>query len=164
MSVPSGNCKITDDADQGPSRGGAGRGRPRTRPEADAEAVRRRLAEVERKQHNLVRRLATVEDDDVAFLIKVELDARAQHARQLMTDKDALDREREGWQSAQSRLDDLNAWCRTVALNLDGATYALKRLALDALGVMVRVWQESHIPHYEIAMTLDIVETTGWRS
>ena len=37
-----------------------------------------------------------------------------------------------------------------MAGNLEQATYQTKRLALDALGVTVRVWRKEHEPRFEI--------------
>ena len=130
---------------------------------ADVEAVERRLAEVQRKQHNLVRRLADVDDDDIAAVVKAELETMAAHGRQLTAERDTLTRAREGWRLAQDRLTDLEAWCRTVATNVTELSYQEKRLALEALGVKVRLWPCSQNPRFEITMDIDIVEPTACR-
>src|SRR5690606_23169230 len=71
----------------------------------------------------------------------------------LVAERSSLNAERESWEIAQSRLDDLESWCQVVARNIDLLNYDGRRLALDALGVQVRVWSTSHNPRYEIKMS-----------
>lgn len=55
-------------------------------------------------------------------------------------------RQREARQQARGRLDELKAWCHTVAANLVDLSYVQKRLALDALGVRVTTWRKDDGP------------------
>ena len=60
------------------------------------------------------------------------------------------------------RLDELEAWCATVAAKLKNPTYDDKRLALDALDVHVKLYPASHTPRWEIdaSMPLNRVPAT----
>ena len=64
---------------------------------------------------------------------------------------------RRAWEAAQAKLTELEAWCRHVAANLGTLTYEQKRLALDALGVRVRVWHPDHTPRYDITAALPLL-------
>ena len=61
----------------------------------------------------------------------------------------------EVYRVVQQQLDDIQDWLARVAQNLETLDYDGKRLALDALGVQVRLWDKTREPRYEIAMHLD---------
>ena len=68
------------------------------------------------------------------------------------------------------RMRSLTEWCQTVAANLDALTYDEKRLALDGLGVMVRVWrpgatneQGESYPRWQIALDPMLPLSSGSR-
>jgi site-specific DNA recombinase len=118
---------------------------------ANTHAVERGLAEIERRQRNLVARLAGIDDDAIASLVQAELASLGQQARQLMGEREALARLHQEWEVTQKRLSDLDAWCRDIAANIDDMTYDQKRLALHAFEVKVRVWSRAdRNPPWEI--------------
>ena len=78
----------------------------------------------------------------------------AQHA-QLGGERDAILGRRSAWRAWRARLGDLQAWCRTVAANVDDLDYDGRRLAMEALGVRVTLWGTDHTPRYEILTNLD---------
>ncbi len=124
------------------------------------DVVVRRLAEVERKQRNLVRRLSDIDDDDVANLIRADLHTLAVERRRLAHERDDLKLQQEGWHTAESNLDSIETWCRNVAVNLRELSYDDKRIALNAMGLQARVWGTDHTPRYEVIMLLGVVDTT----
>jgi site-specific DNA recombinase len=127
----------------------------------DLAAIQRRLAEIARKQGNLVNRIASEDDNDVASLYRDQLGSLAHQSRQLQTAQRDLMRQREGWQVTQEQLADLEIWCSKVAASIGDLTYEQKRLALNALGVGVRVWKQDHEPRYDVTLSLDIVASSG---
>lgn len=128
---------------------------------ADIEAVERRLADLTRKERNLMTRLADTDDADVASLISADLSMLARQKRQLREEVSVLAEQRAGWNAAQQRLDDLSEWCRTVAANLGELTYAQRRLALSTLGVEVQVWRADHAPRYAIKMEMPVLSPSS---
>ena len=50
---------------------------------------------------------------------------------------------------------DIEVWCHTVA-NLATLTYDDKRIALDALGVQVRLWPKGHEPRFDMTAAIDV--------
>ena len=62
----------------------------------DAAAIDRRLADMARKQRNLVARLADLDDPDIAAMVETELRALGAQARDLQAERDALFAAREG--------------------------------------------------------------------
>ena len=124
---------------------------------ADLAAVDRRLADVERKQRRYVKLVGDTDEPDVVAHYQAELGFLASQKRQLDEERTGLLRQREGWRLTQEGLDNIEAWCRSVAANLSELDYDHKRLALEALGVEARVWAVNHQPRYEITMNIDIV-------
>ncbi len=124
---------------------------------ADLAAVERRLAEVERQHTNLVRRVATIDDDGIAASVLAEVAVLTTQQKALVAERDELKTQRAGWTASQQRLDDLESWCRLQARNLDALSYEGRRLALEALGVVARVWSTDHDPRYEITVRLDVL-------
>ena len=88
----------------------------------------------------------------------------AQERRQHEAERDKVLAERASWEAVQGRLDDITGWCDTVAVNLDSLDYAGKRLALEALGIEVRIFSKDHEPRFEIRACIElknlIVSTT----
>ena len=119
---------------------------------ADREAVDWRLGEIERKRANLARRVATIDEDEIAAALLAEMAVLGKQAAALTVERDRLAAERASWETSQHRLGDLEDWCRRVAGNLDLLDYDGQRLAIEALGVEVRVWSTGHNPRHEIKM------------
>ena len=123
---------------------------------ADLAAIDHRLELVERRQSNLVRRLALIDDEDTAALVAVEVNALASQKRQLETERAMLAGRLVDRQLAREQLADLEAWCRRVSTNLDTLTYAERRQVLDALGIQVRLLNIDHKLRYEITASLPL--------
>jgi site-specific DNA recombinase len=121
--------------------------------EADLKDVDRALAEITRQQHNLVNHLANL-GKNVAAIVRERLEALDRERERLQAERATILASRTAWESAQGRLGELEAWCKTVAANLVEFGYEQKRLALEALGVSAKVWRAGHEPRYEI--TADI--------
>ncbi|HEV2122581.1 MAG TPA: recombinase family protein [Chloroflexota bacterium] len=122
---------------------------------ADLESVESSLTAVVRQQRNLVENLAQV-NGTVASIIAEKLNALEAQRNQLTEERATILGRTHAWQQAQERLGDIQAWCHTVAANLETLSYEEKRLALDALGVHVTVWRTGHTPRYEIRANIPL--------
>ena len=114
----------------------------------------RRVAEGERKRHNLIRRLASIDDDAIAESVQSEiglLQTEINTARDVLAE---LQRQHAEWSISQAHLDDLRARLDLVAANLAQLDYSGQRLALDALGVEVKLWAADHEPRFQITMSV----------
>jgi site-specific DNA recombinase len=107
----------------------------------DLAAVEGMLATVADKQARIAKRVAAIDDDDVAAPLVAELHALATSKKSAQQERDDLQRRISDEKADATRLRSLSEWCQTVATNLDGLTYAEKRLALEGLGVKVRIWR-----------------------
>jgi site-specific DNA recombinase len=121
----------------------------------DLAAAEKALANVRRQQDNLVEQLANV-GGAVANLVTEKLAALEAKREQFASERDAILLRQRAWKTASQRLEDLEAWCRSVAANLGDLAYDQKRLALDALGVRVFVWRADHTPRYTIEATIPL--------
>lgn len=128
---------------------------------SDLAAIDRRTAELQRRQSNLIRRVADVDDDDVAAMFNKEIRDLAGQLRTLAGERESIVRVRDDRDAARAQLDALAAWSDRVRANLQTLTYDEKRLALTALGVQVKLWATDHAPRYEISMETDFVRTTA---
>ena len=70
-----------------------------------------------------------------------------------------MEAQRKGWAASEQRLNDLESWCRLQACNLDTLSYEGRRLALEALGVVARIWSTDHDPRFDITLRLDVLPT-----
>ncbi|MCC6790049.1 MAG: recombinase family protein [Thermomicrobiales bacterium] len=123
---------------------------------ADLAAIDHRLAQVARKQGNLVRRLAMIDDEDTASLVATEINALSGEKRQLEAERVAVEARVRARQQVRDQLADLEAWCRRVSTNLDALDYAERRQILDALGVQVRLYNDDHILRFEMTASLPL--------
>ena len=121
---------------------------------ADTAALERRLAEITRRQRNLMGDLADEDNPDVRALIRADVAASVAEQRRLEQERADLEQQREGWRLAQERLDELDLWIQNVAANLDEFDYAKKRMALHELHVEVTLWATDHTPRAEATMQL----------
>jgi hypothetical protein len=113
------------------------------------------LESIYRRRTNLTKRLALFDDDDSAAPLVHELQLLSDQRRQLDAEQTTIQDRREGWESAQVRLHDLQHWCQVQARNLDTLAYEQKRLALEAMNVEAHVWASGHDPRYTISLQLD---------
>jgi site-specific DNA recombinase len=121
---------------------------------ADLDVLDRGIAEVARRLANLTRRLSDVDDDGAAAPLMVELRALAARKRTLEAEREAVQGRRSAWEAARRQLAGVEEWCRRVAANLDAMTYAEKRLALEALGVGVKLYRKDHAPRWVITAAI----------
>jgi site-specific DNA recombinase len=122
----------------------------------DIKGVERALADIERKQGNLVTRLGDVEDEDIAALVQNQLKQLVKQRTLYEEDRLTLRQQRETWALAQARFNEIDLWCKNVAANVRDLTYDRKRMALDALGVKVRVWGKDHEPRWQMQTNIHI--------
>ena len=126
--------------------------------QADLSYVERGISEAGRKIGNLTRTLAMFDDQEAAAPIVAEIQALRAQQRVLEGERDAVLKRRAGWEEAQRRLSDLQHWCKRVSTRLADLTYDQKRLALEALGVEIRVWKADHEPRYIITAEVNLEE------
>jgi site-specific DNA recombinase len=115
----------------------------------------KRVRDAEKKRDRIISAMTETDDDDLVAVFRDQaktLQAEVSLARDML---DALRRERADWEQGQQQLDELQLWLERVARNVETLDYDGKRLALDALGVQVRLWEKTHEPRYEITMHLD---------
>ena len=115
------------------------------------------LGEVERLRGKLARRVAAIDDDDIAATLLAEMAALGTQNAALTSEREKLEAERASWEMTQKQLGDLEVWRRSVAGNVNLLTYVGRRLALMALGVQARVWSTDHTPRWEITMLPDVL-------
>jgi site-specific DNA recombinase len=114
--------------------------------QADLDAIERGISEASRKIGNLTRALAMFDDPEAAAPLVAEVEALRSQQRSLEVECVAVLARRAGWEEGQRRLADLQRWCRHVSTRLGELTYEQKRLALEALGVEIKVWKTDHEP------------------
>jgi site-specific DNA recombinase len=124
--------------------------------ETDLVAIDRRLEAVARKQGNLVKRLALLDDEDTAELVAAEVNSLAAQKRQLEAERAEVEARGQARKATRDQLAGIEAWCRRVATNLQGLDYGQKRQLLEALAVRVQLYHTDHDPRYEVAASLPI--------
>src|SRR5215217_3417280 len=107
----------------------------------DLAAVERMLATVADKHARIAKRVAAIDDDDVAAPLMAELHALATSKKTAERERDDLRQRVADAEADTTRLRSLSEWCQRVAANLDALTYDERRLALDGLGVAVEIWR-----------------------
>lgn len=122
----------------------------------DLDIVERALKDVERQRDNLTRHLALFSNPEAAAPLVRQIEALGAQIAQLKQQREHILERRRGWETAQDRLADLESWCRQVAGRVDTLTYEQRRLALEALGVEVRVFPKGHDPRYCITLALPL--------
>ena len=125
--------------------------------EADLAALDAQRAEVSRKRHNLLDRLADTDDADLAALIMEKAAGFGATLASLDTERDAVLARRAAWERSASKLADLSAWCKTVAERLAGATYQTKRWALEYLDVRLKMYRQD-APERIVVEALSVTE------
>jgi len=113
------------------------------------------MLELARRQANLSRVIAELEPVDAQPLVR-ELTALGQQKRQLEAERKAVMARRSAWQAAQTRVDELQDWCRSVAARLTTLDHAGKQLALDALGVSVALYKKGESPRFVITARIPL--------
>lgn len=124
----------------------------------DLAAIDRQMKEAERKRGNLSKRLALFDDDESAAPVVAEINALGARIRELAKERTTVLGRRAAWEQATARLADLEGWCRDVAAKVGTLDYAQRRLALDALGVSVKLYRRGHTPRFEITASIPLAE------
>lgn len=108
--------------------------------------LERELADLDRrieanasKQQRLARAVAALDDADAADALLVEMKLLATGKKALAEERAALEKRVADAESDRAKLAAFSDWCTRVAANLDRLSYDEKRLALQALGVAVRI-------------------------
>ncbi len=103
-------------------------------------AVEKQIASLADKQARIAKRVADIEDDAVAAPLVAEL--RSLAGRKTAAEQELLSTEQRiaDRTAEDARVRSLTAWCQRVGANLDRLNYTERRLALEALGVQVRIY------------------------
>lgn len=123
---------------------------------ADLEAVDRLLADIERRRANTARAIAALDDEEAAQPLIAELANLNERKRSLAAQRKGTLSRREQTLEAQSRLDDLQAWCRAVGERLPSLDFQHKRDAVLALGIAVEVYRPGSSPRYIIQASIPL--------
>lgn len=118
----------------------------------DIVALDRRIADIEKQRTRLARAVATLDDDLAMEPLLNELQILATQARALASERADLANIATNRAAHRKRIEGLMKWCSRVAENLPKLTYDEKRLALEALGVTVKVYRADHEPRWEMTM------------
>jgi site-specific DNA recombinase len=110
--------------------------------ERDLAAIDKMLTQIAAKQTRTVKAITAVDDDDAAAPLIEELKNLSTRKTDAEREQGELRRRIADQREEAARVRSLSEWCATVATNLDTLGYDEKRLALEALGVQVRVWRE----------------------
>ncbi len=105
--------------------------------DTDLAAVDRALADIARKQGNLTRRLAALDDDEIAAPVLAELARLGERKRVLGAERETVTARQSRRFAAVARLERLRAWGATVAPDYAALPYARQRDLLSALAVRV---------------------------
>jgi site-specific DNA recombinase len=124
--------------------------------EHDTGLVERALADVVRRQENVARRVASIDDDDVALPLMAELKQLATRRSALEADLATLVGRRDAWQAAMDQLEDVRTWRERVAANLTTLDYREKRTAIEALGVRVDIYGRDHDPRFVVTARIPL--------
>lgn len=127
---------------------------------ADREAVERRLQQIARSQANLSRALAALDDEEAQKPLLADLKDLSDEKAKLEAQREELNAKRARQLDKQARIDALFEWCVRVRSKLNTATYERRRLALDALGVSVRVPRGASIDDCDVQARVDLAGLT----
>jgi site-specific DNA recombinase len=119
---------------------------------SDLESLGRPQRSLEHQQKRLARAVATLEDEEVAVPLLAELKQLGAEAKSLRAEQDQLRACAVAHEADTQALANITFWCQRVSKNLPTLTYHEKRLIMEALGVLVRVFRADHEPRWEITM------------
>jgi site-specific DNA recombinase len=115
-----------------------------------------RLSAIERKQANTARAIAAINDDAAAAPLLVELKALAEQKAAAERERDQMHRNIADRAAEDARVLSLADWAARVNTNIEAMTYEDKRLALEWLGVQVRVWRPGHADEADEPLRWDL--------
>ena len=126
-------------------------------------ALEKQILSLTDKQARIAKRVADIEDDAVAAPLIAEL--RSLAARKTAAEHELSTTEQRIADRAaeDAKVRNLTTWCERVGANLDRLSYTERRLALEALGVQVRVYSnripdENGEPYPRWTVTLGSVQ------
>lgn len=128
--------------------------------EADLAFVDQRIAQAKRRRSNLAANLGLL-DADSAEVVRDQLATLSQQTRAFEAEREQVLTRHQARLDAAARLAELETWCSTVAANLGQLSYDQRRLALDALGVGVKVWKPDHTPRFQIEASIPLGSGDG---
>lgn len=117
--------------------------------------VERNLARVTREERNYVDRLGQVEGP-AADQVVVKLNELSKRHEQLRAERETLLDRQAQWEVTVKGAESLAPWLREIGTAVDQLSYDEKRLAMDALGVRVKLWRIDHEPRWEITAAIPL--------
>lgn len=119
--------------------------------------VERQLVDLAKERSVLERKWAMETDETFIRVLRDQLTMQGEKVRELEGLRDEMQLKQGAWEQSQSKLWDFYGWARKLGELLDGdqLTYAQKRMAVEMLGVEVKLWATGHDPRWEITMTLE---------
>ncbi|MHB1006600.1 MAG: recombinase family protein [Chloroflexota bacterium] len=123
--------------------------------EQDLGLIDQRLGRLERQRKNIAGNIALL-DPDSAEALREQLVSLMGQYKALLEERRVVMARRQEWQTIHDRLQTLKDWCVIVGARVDTADYVLKRLAVQAFGIQVKVWRKSHEPRWEIRSNVDM--------
>ena len=126
----------------------------------DLAVIARQLGGLSRRQASVAQAVAMLDGNPDALAPLVgQLDALGKQRHALEVERTEVEARREGWLAAQARLDGAQDYCRRVAASLGSLTFADRRLALEALGVTVRLFRADAEPRWVVTMSLPLADS-----
>lgn len=115
----------------------------------ELQSVERALAEVGRQQAVMANAIAALADTDASAPLLVKLQALANQKRTLEAERERAAARIQAWHDARDRLDQAEAWCKTIATKAADANYAMRRALFALMDVRVKVYASDRTPRYE---------------
>ena len=109
--------------------------------EREVTAIDKILAGIAEKQANTARAIVAVGDDVAAAPLIVELKALAAQKTAAENERAELQQRITDRDAEAAKVKALAEWCATIGGKLDSLSYDKKRLALEALGVQVKIYR-----------------------
>ncbi len=126
---------------------------------AELADVDRRLEAIARQRANLVARLALLEDEDDAAAVATRINALAGQRRALEGEREAILARHAAWEEGARWLDGVERYRQQIAARLTTLDFAGKRVALEALGVEVRLFRSDHEPRWIVNALIPALPT-----
>lgn len=131
--------------------------------EEELRNLDRTLAEIARQQDKAARAI-TMLDEDSAVPLMAQLKTLGERRRALEAERQSILAQRAGWEADQQRLERIRLTCQGIAAEVQGLGYQERRLALQALGVGVKVYRAGYHPRWEISMSFDFRDDIAFTS
>ena len=134
--------------------------------ERELAAMEKRLQTIVSKQQRIAKAITTLDDEDAVAPLLMELQNLAASKTATERECDLVRQRVADAEAEEANVRTLIEWCSRVGANLDTLTYDERRLALDALGVKVRVYRSGATdgagePLPRWSLTLSLVSSTN---